>query len=600
VLSQLRGAFPAPAAFLAELRNRLGTDPTLLSLLELQSWLDHQPGLLDGHKRLQLALLADQTLEGLLLPLKTFARLRGLDLHVTLCPTYQIESQLINQDSALHRADADALVALFDFEKTLTTSHVAPTDDEQEAWRQALLSRLDLLADFSRQEKVHVFIGDFVAVHGPLSPPYVHLAAFSRQPFLQWANCFLADACQKRRLELLPLSAVTAARGHDKCISRKHYLSTDALFTASGYNGMAYLITRQLAANFTPRKKVLAVDLDNTLWGGILGEDGMEGIVYRPDSYHGRIFHTVLRWMKALSESGLLLAIASKNNEAEVMAVLARDDFPLKVGDFAAYRINWDSKPDNLADIAEELNLGLDSFVFLDDSAFECTLMRQALPQVTVVQVPPALGDYPDALAGIEGFDRARLTESDRSRKVEYQRVHQRRALQASVANFDEFLRELGIRLEVGPVSESKLDRVVQLFERTNQFNLSAIRYRPEDLQPYVADANRLLYVSYADRFGSSGLVGALVFAIRGHVLEIENFVLSCRVLGRRVEHAVVAALAQRLRTDGVEATRLNYVQTDRNAPARDFVRSLTAVPGDLVLIEDIRLPSQIAVAWYP
>jgi FkbH-like protein len=212
--------------------------------------------------------------------------------------------------------------------------------------------------------------------------------------------------------------------------------------------------------------------------------------------------------------------------------------------------------------------------------------------------VPPTPGDYPAALAGIEGFDRARLTESDRARKVEYQRAHRRRALEASVVNFDEFLRELQIRLEVGPVNESNLDRVVQLFERTNQFNLSAIRYRREDLRPYVADANRLLCVSYADRFGPSGLVGALVFAIEGHVLEIESFVLSCRVLGRRVEHAVVAALAERLAKDGVEATRLNYRDTDRNAPARDFVRSLTAVAGDVVPVEHVRGPSQIAVAW--
>jgi FkbH-like protein len=600
VLSQLRDAFPAPAAFLSELRDRLGTDPTLLSLLEVQRCLEDQPDLLAGHKRLNLALLADHTLEGLLLPLKTFARLRGLDLQMTLCPTYQIEPQLINQDSELHRAEADALIALFDFEKTLIPSHVAPTDAEQEGWRQTLLSRLDLLADFSRQKKTRVFIGDFVAALGPLSPPYVHVAAFSRQPFLQWANLYLADACRERHLELLPLSAVTAARGYDKCISLKRYLSTDTSFTASGFNGLADLITRQLAANFTPRKKALAVDLDNTLWGGVLGEDGPEGIAYRPDSYRGRIFHTALRWMKTLSESGILLTIASKNNEAEVMAVLARDDFPLKAGDFAAHRINWDPKPNNLAAIAEELSLSLDSFVFLDDSPAECMLMRQAFPQVTVLQVPPALGDYPAALAGIEGFDRARLTESDRARKVEYQQAHQRRAFEASVGNFDVFLRELKIRLEVGPVNESNLDRVVQLFERTNQFNLSAVRYRREDLQQYVVDANRLLCVNYADRFGPSGLVGALVFSIAGHVLEIENFVLSCRVLGRRVEYAVVAALAERLRTDGVEAMRLNYRQTNRNDPARDFVRSLAAVPGGVVPIENFRGPSQIAVAWCP
>jgi FkbH-like protein len=374
-------------------------------------------------------------------------------------------------------------------------------------------------------------------------------------------------------------------------------LSADAPFSASGYNCVAQLASRQLAAQFTPRKKVLVVDLDNTLWDGVLGEDGPDGIAYRPDGYKGRVFHSVLTHLKSLSETGILLAIASKNDEADVLAVLARDDFPLKLSDFTAHRIGWDPKPDGARSIAAELDLGLDAFVFLDDSTAECELMRRTLPEVTTVLVPPTLSDYPECLRAIEGFDRAQLTDADRQRKESYQQARQRRQFEARTTDLDAFVRELQIKVELFPASESHMDRVAQLFARTNQFNLSGIRYRREELQPLAEVPTRLLCVAYADRFGSSGLVGALVFSQSGGRVDVENFVLSCRVLGRKVENAVMAAVAARFHSTGHSTIHFNYRASERNAPARDFLASLGAETGAGISPSALPVPA-IEVIW--
>jgi FkbH-like protein len=357
------------------------------------------------------------------------------------------------------------------------------------------------------------------------------------------------------------------------------------------------MAARQLAAHFTPRKKVLVVDLDNTLWGGILGEDGPDGIAFRPDNYRGRIFSAALTFIKALSETGILLAIASKNNEAEVRAVFAREDFPLKWQDIAAHRINWHPKPDNLRELAAELNLGLDSFVFLDDSPAECTLVRRTLPQVSVVQVPDVLSKYPDCLRALAGFDRPRLTHADRERKADYQQAQERRELAASSTDLDAFVRELKIRLVLGPATASSLDRVTQLFERTNQFNLSGLRYRREELQCWVDDPERLLCVDYTDRFGSSGLIGALVFGHSDRVASVDGFVLSCRVLGRKVEHAIVAAAGGMFRAHGRNAIRFQFQASDRNQPARDFLLDIGATPSEDLEISRLCHPA-IDVVW--
>jgi FkbH-like protein len=595
-VSALRASFPEPSRLRAELLNELGPDPSLLQLSELTQLFEADAELRRGVRALRLNVLADMTVGGMLIPLRAFAWLRGLDLQIDVRPAYQFEPELLGP---LRDHKSDALLALLDLEKAVCSGVASPTAQESDAFYAMLQRRLDLLAEHATRTGTKVVVSDFVSSHGPLSPAFDHLAAFGRRAFVQAANQWLYEACQERQLDVLSIAGAIARWGEERCLSLKQYLSVDALFTASGNNCVAQLVTRQLAAHFTPRKKVLALDLDNTLWGGVLGEDGPDGIQYRPDSYQGRVYHAVLTFMKALSETGILLAIASKNNESEVLELLRRDDFPLELSDFAAHRINWQPKPDSLRSIAEELNLGLDSFVFLDDSPIECALMRRTLPEVAVVRVPETISDYPSCLRNIEGFDRPRLTDADRERKSDYQLTRKRRELATRVTSLDEFIQELQICLEISPATASNLERVAQLFERTNQFNLSQIRYRREALQPLLDDPLRLLCIDYSDRFGPSGLVGALVLTRTGDVACSENFVLSCRVLGRKVEHAVLGAIASRLAADGCKRLRFNFVASERNQPASEFLDSLGVRESlSLELPAQALCPPPIRVVW--
>ncbi|WP_406376580.1 HAD-IIIC family phosphatase [Streptomyces sp. NBC_00647] len=320
-------------------------------------------------------------------------------------------------------------------------------------------------------------------------------------------------------------------------------------------------------------KKVLALDLDGTLWGGVLGEDGPEGIELG-DGYRGAAFQDFQRVVRQLGSQGVLLAIVSKNDPEAVREVLrGHPGMVLKEEDFVSVAASWRPKHESLRELAQTLNLGTDSFVFVDDNPYECGLVRHELPEVAVVQLDEEPARHAGRLLADGHFDVAGLTADDRARPARYRQEVERRTFLESFDSLDGYLRELDTRVRLAPAESGDITRVSQLTLRTNQFNLTTVRLQPAAVGDLLADPSALvLTISAADRFGDHGLIGAVLLRREGDRLDIGNFLLSCRVFSRGIEQACLAAVLRAARADGVREVTGSHRLTAKNGKVRDFL----------------------------
>jgi FkbH-like protein len=362
-----------------------------------------------------------------------------------------------------------------------------------------------------------------------------------------------------------------ASQYHD---DRLWYLARMRL-NARGMAELSRLLARHVAAFRESAKKVIVADLDNTLWGGVVGEAGLAGITLGQDGV-GRAFKDFQRALLAYRETGVLLALCSKNNPADAWEVFDRHpEMALKRNHFAAARINWTDKAQNIREMAEELNLGLDSFVFLDDNPVERDWVRSALPQVAVPELPADPAERPRFLRELELFDKIRLTGEDRLRAEAYAAQAQRAGLRAGSNSLEDFLASLEQVITIDPVDDATLGRAAQMCQRTNQFNLTTRRYTIADLERLRQNPQWELHaVAVRDRYGDNGIVGLAMLHFEGRQAEIDTLLLSCRVLGRKVEDALLSHLSQRAAARGVARLYGLYAPTAKNSQVADFYPS--------------------------
>jgi FkbH-like protein len=328
---------------------------------------------------------------------------------------------------------------------------------------------------------------------------------------------------------------------------------------------------RSVAAFDRVPPKVIALDCDNTLWGGIVGEDGPDDVQIG-SSFPGSAFRDFQLALRRLSRRGVLLAICSKNNPEDVDEVFnTRSDLALRADDIAAWRVNWEPKSANLAAIARELNLGLESFVFVDDSDFELAEVAAAHPQVRCLRVPDDLEELPELLAGSGLFRSMRVSDEDRKRTDMVRQERRREAAKAEISP-EAFLASLGLRVEFFRVDGEHVGRVTQLINKTNQFNLTTRRRSETDVAALIASPTSAVHaIRVADRFGDYGLVGVVVTEATGADWEIDTFLMSCRVLRRGVETAMLAAVAEMARAAGARRLLGRYEPSAKNAQVAGF-----------------------------
>jgi FkbH-like protein len=357
------------------------------------------------------------------------------------------------------------------------------------------------------------------------------------------------------------------------------------------------LAARILAALRGSSKKCLVLDLDNTLWGGVIGDDGVDGIVLGEGSAAGEAHLAVQHYAKQLKERGVILAVCSKNDAK--IAEAAFNDHPemvLRRSDFAAFQANWDDKAQNLKAIATRLNIGVDSLVFLDDNPIERARIRQSLPMVSVPELPDDAAHYVRTLADAGYFEAIAFTADDRNRAEQYAANAEREALLGSAESMDDFLRGLNMSAVYGPFTAVDHARVVQLINKTNQFNTTTRRYASDEVSQIMDDPNSLtLQFRLVDRLGDNGLISTMILRPApddDDALEIENWIMSCRVFGRELEFEAMNVAVEAAKERGVRAFVAEYIPTAKN----DVISKL--YPGLGFTEVDRAAPANGATRW--
>lgn len=319
--------------------------------------------------------------------------------------------------------------------------------------------------------------------------------------------------------------------------------------------------------------KCVILDLDNTLWGGVVGDDGALGIAVGAHG-DGEAFYHFQSYLLSLKNRGILLAVCSKNNhDNAVQPFLENPDMVLKRDDITVFVANWDNKADNIRKIRDTLEIGLDSMVFLDDNPFERNLVREFLPDVIVPELPEDPADYVRAVSELNLFETTSFSAEDVARSGLYKQEADRRELQSTYSNIDDYLKSLDMKIEVARFDKPKIARIAQLIQRSNQFNLTTHRHSEAECERMMLDQEFCLplYGSLSDRFGDHGLISIVILNVKPDVLEIGDWLMSCRVLARGVEHYMMTRVVAFAKEKGLPLITGEYIPSPKNAMVKDF-----------------------------
>ena len=519
----------------------------------------------------RVLVLRNITVEGLDTYLKHQLYQRGIRAELAFGGYGAMVQDSLADDGLVATFGADLIVLAITLDE-LAPAYGAPGWRRDQA-QADLMQLLELLTQRSRATiAVHTFITPSVRELGLVIDPHGHDLA-SQVSELNRAvidfvrshapQCFLVD--WDRELRRL---------GEDAALDRRGAYLWKSPFKRPFLQAWAKQLSNAVFALKGRSKKCLVLDCDNTLWGGVIGEDGLDGIQLDGHSYPGKAFVDFQTSVLHLVERGVLVTLCSKNNEADVFEVL--DGHPwsrLKRSHLAGWRINWDDKASNIAALAVELNLGLDSFVFVDDNPVECGLVAQLLPRVTVIQVPKKLHELPSILLDSGLFDTLSLTTEDRQRATLYQSESQRKSAQGDFGSMDDYLRSLETVASIHPARAAELPRIAQLTQKTNQFNVTTRRYSEPEIEALVADPAADVYsLTVRDRYGPLGLVGALIVRRADGVANVDTFLMSCRALGRRLEQTMIEhCLAEVSSNQRLSHWRAEYRPSAKNAQVADF-----------------------------
>ena len=327
-------------------------------------------------------------------------------------------------------------------------------------------------------------------------------------------------------------------------------------------------------------KKLLILDLDDTLWGGIVGEVGWKNLRIGGHDHIGEAFRDFQIQIKSLKNQGIILAIVSKNDEATaIKAINSHPEMILSVEDFVTHRINWEDKAKNIVDIVNELNLGLQSVVFLDDSPFERARVQEALPEVLVPELPKDPTDYNTFLSKLRCFDKTHVTDEDKSRSNLYKSESKRIKLKQQLKSLSDWIKTLNLTIVIENIKNENTPRAVQLLNKTNQMNLSTRRLSEQEFNHWVkVDSNNLWTIRAADKFGDYGIIGILSISTKNNIATLVDFILSCRVVGRYIEETMIEFLKEFCQENNVNKIKGKYKKTDKNSLCYNFLNKLQLI----------------------
>jgi FkbH-like protein len=525
-------------------------------------------------KKVRLAVLGSSTLTHLLPGIRVAGVRRGIWIDTYENDYGQYLQELSEADSPLHDFRPTAILVALDAYH-LTAGISAGMDAESAEI--ALSEMQDRLREVWRLAhsafRCPIIQQTALPLHLPLLGNNEHRLPGSRAWFVTRLNAAIRTMAEQDGVDILAVDDRAIRDGigkwHDTALW--HRSKQEVLPTAGPMYGE--LVGRWLAAKQGQSFKCLVLDLDNTVWGGVIGDDGVEGIELGQGSPLGEAYAAFQEYVRELSRRGVILAVCSKNDEANALEPFDKHpDMVLKRRDIASFVANWQNKADNIRAIARELNIGLDALCFIDDNPFERNLVRQELPMVAVPEVSDDPTGYPLALADAGYFEGLFVTDEDRTRTSQYQGNKAREALKDAVTDLPSYLRGLEMRLVWSRFDKIGLQRIVQLINKSNQFNLTTRRYTDADIAAVMADQTAIgLQLRLTDRFGDNGIIAIVIGRLRPDKnLDIDTWLMSCRVLGRQVEQTTLNLIAQQAVKMGARRLLGEYIPTKKNAMVKD------------------------------
>jgi FkbH-like protein len=531
-------------------------------------------------KKIRVAILSSFTINGLEESLTVKCAERNIE-----CVTYnslynQYNQDILSSTSSLYEFSPNLTFMIIDTRTILSSLFYNPYSVSASERREYIDNRVKeliaLVKKFISISNSKLVVANF---HAPIYSPYgicETKTEYGLRDMILDLNAKLADSLRNESsIFIFNFDAFVAKYGDINVFDYRQFLFGDIKVSLNYIPYLAEELMGYIKADLGINRKCIVLDLDNTLWGGIVGEDGFEGIRLSPQP-PGMPFIEFQRVILALNERGIILAINSRNNEDEALRVIREHPHMiLREDNFASIKINWNDKISNIKAIAEELNIGLDSLVYFDDDPINREVMSKALPEVMTVDLPEDPALYAQKLMSLNDFNTFSITEEDKKRGRMYIEEKKRSQLENSVSNLDDFLSQLGIKVKIRRADKFTIPRISQLVLKTNQFNLTTKRFQEEDILKFSQDKNMLVGCAQtADKFGDNGITGVFIVQKSPDSSEwsIETFLLSCRVMGRSIEYGIMQYILNEARKEGIKKVRGQYIPTKKNKPCESFL----------------------------
>lgn len=528
-------------------------------------------------KRIKIGLLGSFTLNGFSETLQVKCAEQNIGCITYVSGYNQYNQDILDTKSGLYKFDPDVVFLILDTRSVLGDLFYFPYSisetDRKNTIRNKIQSITTLIQSFTTKSNSKLIITNLPLI---TYSPYGIFETKTDYGIKQMINDFnsqlVAAVKDNDAIYTYDFNGFVTQYGELNVFNYKQYFLGDFKISL---DCIPYLI-RDLFGFIKPilglSKKCIVLDLDNTLWGGIVGEDGFNGIKIGNDP-SGKAFLELQKRLLALHKRGIILAINSKNNQEDAIEVLKNHpNMILKEEHFASVRINWEDKVENMKEIASELNIGLDSMVFFDDDPINREYVRSSLPQVLTVELSQDPSEYAQILISMNDFDVWKITTEDVSRGQMYMQDKQRKDLQKSVTNIEEFLKNLDIKLKIKKANNFTIPRISQLTLKTNQFNLTTKRYQEEDIKKLSNENYLIECVQVEDKFGDNGITGIFIVKKQQKEWFIDTFLLSCRIMGRGIEDGMLGHILKKAKNEGVDVVKGEFIATKKNAPAENFL----------------------------
>lgn len=536
---------------------------------------------LAGFSRIRLALLGSSTLDHLLPAIRVAGLRRRLLIDIYTGSFGQYRQELLEPGEHLRAFRPDVVLLSVTAREAIASVPLGATHDEADQAIASSVAELRELWSQARNAFSPLIIQQtFLDVSQPVFGDFDRLVPGSPARLVARLNDRMIDAASQDGVLLLDVARASARDGIDAWFDVARWLQGKIEIAPQSALRFGDMLARVIAAQRGQSRKCLVLDLDNTLWGGVIGDDGIDGIVLGDGSAVGEAHVALQRYAKTLNERGVILAVCSKNDLAIAEAAFeGHPEMVLRRSDIAAFVANWTDKAANLKAIAEQLNIGLDSLVFVDDNPAERARVRESLPMVAVPELPVDAALYVRCLADGAYFEAVSFTADDRQRAEQYAKNAQRESLRGAVQSIDEYLRALEMTVTFGEIKSVDLGRAAQLINKTNQFNLTTRRCTVEELTDIANLPDSIaLQFRLADRFGDNGLISVMVLrpaADAPAVLDIDPWVMSCRVFGRQLEFEAMTIAVEAAQRRGVRTLRAQYIPSAKNGVVAGLYESL-------------------------